>query len=178
MLLRQATLEDAPAILAIYAQWMDTPITFEYTLPSLEEFRDRIRETRATYPYLVAEEEGHILGYAYAHQLRERIAYRWAAELSIYLDRSARGRGVGSALYGRLCELLADQGVHMAYGCVTAPNPASEALHRSQGFRLCGTFHESGYKAGTWWDVLWFEKKLGTEGQPPKTLRPAAGGKG
>ena len=161
MNIRLAVPEDAAALLAIYAQSIDTPVTFEYTLPSEAEFRNRILETRRNYPYLAAEEDGKVVGYAYAHALRERLAYQWTAELSVYLDASAQGRGLGKELYCRLLELLRLQGIQAVYGCVTAPNPASEALHRSLGFRLSGTFHRCGYKNGQWWDVLWFEKEIG-----------------
>lgn len=172
MTFRFALPEDAPALLAIYAQSIDTPITFEYILPSEAEFRGRIAETSEQYPYLVAEEEGRILGYAYAHQLRERLAYQWTAELSIYLDRSAQGKGLGRRLYGLLLDLLALQNLKTVYGCVTAPNPASEALHRGLGFQLCGAFHKSGYKNGRWWDVLWFEKDIGPHTAEPQPLLP------
>ncbi|MGM9538275.1 MAG: GNAT family N-acetyltransferase [Candidatus Onthomonas sp.] len=172
MKIRLAGPEDAPALLAIYAQSINTQITFEYALPTEAEFRGRILETSARYPYLVAEEEGQVTGYAYAHALRERLAYQWTAELSIYLDASVQGRGLGKALYSRLLELLRLQGVRAVYGCVTAPNPASEALHRSLGFQLSGAFHRSGYKNGQWWDVLWFEKVIGDYGAKPETLLP------
>lgn len=172
MKIRLAGPEDAPALLAIYAQSINTQITFEYALPTEAEFRGRILETSARYPYLVAEEAGQVIGYAYAHALRERLAYQWTAELSIYLDASAQGRGLGKTLYERLMELLKLQGIQGVYGCVTAPNPASEALHRSLGFRLSGTFHRSGYKNGRWWDVLWFEKEIGDYGAEPQPLVP------
>lgn len=172
MTIRLAAPKDGEALLAIYAQYMDTPITFEYELPSQGEFCQRIEEICSGYPYLVAEEEGRVLGYAYAHTLRERIAYQWAAELSIYLAPSAQGRGLGTALYQCLLELLALQGVRTVYGCVTAPNPASEALHGKLGFRLCGTFHKSGYKSGQWWDVLWLEKEIGEYQKAPEPLVP------
>lgn len=168
MRIRPAKREDAAALLAIYAQYYDTPITFEYPpLPTAEDFARRVEETSAHYPYLVAEEEGAILGYAYAHRLREREAYRWAAELSVYVKREMRGRGLGRKLYETLMEQLKAQGVRMVYGCVTAPNPASEGLHEALGFQRCGVFHKSGYKCGKWLDVIWFEKQIGdTETAP------------
>lgn len=172
MTIRLAKPEDAQALLDIYAQSIQTPITFEYVLPSLPEFRERIIRIGRQYPYLVAEEKGRILGYAYAHTLRDWPAYQWAAELSIYLDRTARGRGLGTRLYQLLMELLALQRVNMVYGCVTAPNPASEALHLHQGFQCCGVFHRSGYKNGRWWDVLWFEKCIGNDPVAPAPPLP------
>ncbi|MCD7761007.1 MAG: N-acetyltransferase family protein [Clostridiales bacterium] len=162
---------DAPALLAIYAQSIHTPVTFEYELPTLEEFRERIGEISAHYPYLVLEEDGAVLGYAYAHRLRERAAFAWDAELSVYLDRSAQGRGLGTRLYSVLVELLRRQGVQAVYGCITSPNPASVALHEKLGFRYCGVFHRTGYKDGQWWDVLWYEKQIGAGLTPPLSLK-------
>ncbi|MCD8381910.1 MAG: N-acetyltransferase family protein [Clostridiales bacterium] len=162
---------DAPALLAIYAQSIHTPVTFEYELPSLEAFRGRIREISARYPYLVLEEGGSVVGYAYAHRLRERAAFAWDAELSVYLDRAARGRGLGTRLYSVLLELLRRQGVQAVYGCITSPNPASVALHERLGFRYCGAFHRTGYKDGQWLDVLWYEKQIGGGQTPPPPLK-------
>ncbi len=170
-MIRLAHPSDAPALLAIYAQSIQTPVTFEYELPSLEEFRERIRDISACYPYLVLEEDGDILGYAYAHRLRERAAFAWDAELSVYLDDSTRGRGLGTELYTVLLELLRRQGVQAVYGCITSPNPASVALHERLGFRYCGAFHRTGYKDGQWWDVLWYEKQIGSGGTPPAPLK-------
>ncbi|MCD7802119.1 MAG: N-acetyltransferase family protein [Clostridiales bacterium] len=162
---------DAPALLAIYAQSIHTPVTFEYELPTLEQFSERIRDISAHYPYLVLEEGGAVLGYAYAHRLRERAAFGWDAELSVYLDRSAQGRGLGTKLYRVLLELLRRQGVQAVYGCITSPNPASVALHERLSFRYCGVFHRTGYKDGQWWDVLWYEKQIGAGGTPPAPLK-------
>lgn len=172
MKIRVAQPEDAKALLAIYAQYIETPVTFEYTLPSEAEFRDRIVDTLQHYPYLVVEEEGRILGYAYAHALRERLAYQWTTELSVYLDRDARGRGLGREVSKRLLALLQLQGVRSAYGCVTAPNLASEAMQRGLGFQCTGVFHRCGYKDGQWRDVLWFEKLLGAFSLEPKPIVP------
>ncbi len=172
-MIRLVRLSDAPALLAIYAQSIRTPVTFEYELPSLEEFQERIRDISACYPYLVLEEDGAVLGYAYAHRLRERAAFGWAAELSVYLDDSAQGRGLGTALYTILLELLRRQGVQAVYGCITSPNPASVALHEKLGFRYCGAFHRAGYKDGQWWDVLWYEKQIGSGQTPPPPLESA-----
>ncbi len=162
---------DAPALLAIYAQSIHTPVTFEYELPTLEEFRGRILDISAHYPYLVLEEGDAVVGYAYAHRLRERAAFGWDAELSVYLDRSAQGRGLGTKLYSVLLELLRRQGVQAVYGCITSPNPASVALHEKLGFRYCGAFHGTGYKDGQWWDVLWYEKQIGVGQTPPPPLK-------
>ena len=168
MSIRLARPEDSAALLSIYGQYIRTPITFEYDLPSREEFARRISSTLERYPYLIWEEEGAVLGYAYAHPERERAAYQFNAELSIYLDRAASGRGIGRRLYSALMDLLVLQGVRTAYGVVTDPNPASEGLHQALGFRRAGVHRNTGYKDGAWYDVIWFEKALA-----PYDLAPA-----
>ena len=170
--IRFAAAADAPALLGIYGQYMDTPITFECALPSEEAFRGRVAEYGTACPYLVWEEDGRILGYAYAHRLGERAAYQWSAELSIYLGWDSTGRGLGRRLYGALMELLRLQGVRTAYGCVTLPNGASEGLHAAMGFHLAGTWHSAGYKCGAWRDVGWFEKTIAPYDAPPAPIRP------
>ena len=172
MNIRFAVPQDAPALLAIYAQYIRTPVTFETVLPSPEAFAQRIRDIQSTYPYLVLEGAGRPVGYAYAHRARERTAYDWLAELSVYLDGSYTGRGLGSALYSLLMDLLRLQGLKTAMGCVTAPNPASETMHTALGFRLVGTSFCSGYKNGAWHDVLWYEKALAPYDVPPAPLVP------
>ena len=144
MNIRFATTADTGGCLAVYAEYMDTVITFETELPSHEAFAGRIRSYGAVYPWLVAEEDGVILGYAYAHRAQERAAYDWNAELSVYLAKRAAGRGLGTTLYGALLALLQKQGVRNVYGIVTLPNPASEALHRHFGFRTVGAYTRSG----------------------------------
>ncbi len=173
MIIRFARAEDAQALLDIYAQYIHTPITFEYELPSAAEFARRISSTLADgYPYLVCQDGDEVLGYAYAHRLGERAAYQWNAELSIYLSSRAAGRGLGTALYLTLMDLLRLQGVKTVCGIVTRPNPASEGLHRALGFRLTGVREKAGYKNGTWHDVMWLEKPLGTYGPQPSPVLP------
>lgn len=173
MIIRFARAEDAQALLDIYAQYIHTPITFEYELPSAAEFARRISSTLADgYPYLVCQDGDEVLGYAYAHRLGERAAYQWNAELSIYLSSRAAGRGLGTALYLTLMDLLRLQGVKTVCGIVTRPNPASEGLHRALGFRLTGVREKAGYKNGTWHDVMWLEKPLGTYGPHPSPVLP------
>lgn len=168
MKLRFATQEDVSSLLAIYQHYIPTNITFEYVLPSEEEFSRRVSSFSAVYPYLVAEEQGKILGYAYAHRIAERAAFSWGAELSVYLSPDAAGQGLGKRMYQALIELLRFQGVRTVYGLVSSPNPASEALHRSLGFNLMGVQHKAGYKNGQWIDLLWFEKNVA-----PYDLEPA-----
>ena len=173
MIIRFARAEAAQALLDIYAQYIHTPITFEYELPSAAEFARRISSTLADgYPYLVCQDGDEVLGYAYAHRLGERAAYQWNAELSIYLSSRAAGRGLGTALYLTLMDLLRLQGVKTVCGIVTRPNPASEGLHRALGFRLTGVREKAGYKNGTWHDVMWLEKPLGTYGPQPSPVLP------
>lgn len=156
-LARQADVDD---LLAIYAPYLSTTVTFEYVLPSREEFSRRIADVQARFPYLVLEEDGQPVGYAYAHPLGQRAAYQWSGELSIYLSPAAAGKGGGQPLYLALMELLRLQGMRTVYGVVTHPNPASEAFHAAMGFRLLGTQHNSGYKNGRWLDVALYEKPL------------------
>ena len=173
-MIRFALPSDAEALLAIYAQYIQTSITFEYDLPSPDEFRTRIRDISRFYPYLVWEEDGHVLGYAYAHRYRERAAYQWGAELSVYVDEAAHGRGLGTKLYRALMALLALQGLRTVYGVVTQPNEKSDRLHGSLGFSLAGTVHGAGFKAGLWHDVATYEKSIGDFGAspaPPKSIR-------
>lgn len=172
MKLRFASPEDVPALLAIYEHYISTVITFEYALPSQEEFARRVSSVSKEYPYLAAEENGVLLGYAYAHRIAERAAYGWGAELSIYLHPDAAGRGLGKRLYSSLIELLRLQGVRTVYGLVASPNPASEGLHRSLGFRLMGIQRRAGYKNGRWVDLLWFEKPIASYDADPAPLLP------
>jgi len=165
--IRFAAAEDAAALLAIYRPYIpDTYITFEWSDPGEAEFARRIEATLAAYPYLVYEEDGHILGYAYAGRQMDRAAYDWNAVLSIYLDQSERGRGIGSKLYGALLELLRLQGVRHAYALISAPNPPSEAFHEKMGFERLALFPQMGYKIGGWWDILWMGKLLNPLGDP------------
>lgn len=154
IMIRPARLEDASEILKIYEPYIKkTTITFEYEVPSLEEFRGRMTGIIGAYPYLVCEADGKILAYAYAHRFHERAAYQWDAELSVYVEEEHTGLGMGKALYHALMELLKLQNVKNAYALVTSPNERSEALHLGMGFRLEGLNRETGYKMGKWLDV-------------------------
>ena len=159
--IREAAVTMRP-LLDIYAPYIrDTAITFEYDVPTAEEFAARIADILKTHPYLVCEQDGKPAGYAYAHRIRERAAYDWAAELSIYLAPEAQGQGVGTALYRCLVDLLAMQNLRILYGCVTLPNGKSQKLHEKLGFSLVGVWHGSGWKRNGWHDVGWFEKRIG-----------------
>jgi len=165
--IRFAVPEDAEAILEIYAPYiLETVITFEYEVPSVEAFRQRMEGMMYDYPYLVWEEDGVILGYAYAHRQMERAAYDWTAELSVYLRRDVGGRGIGTALYSCLLELLTLQHLRSAYALVTSPNPPSEALHAKLGFERMAFFPALGYKMAAWRDIIWYGKLLCDERTP------------
>lgn len=160
MQIRFVTPYDCEQILRIYSQYIETPTTFEYTLPSEWEFSRRIENVAGFYPYLVCEQDGDIIGYAYAHRHMEREAYQWNAELSVYLDQTFTSKGLGKKLYRMLIDMLKLQGVKTVYGGVTVPNEKSRALHETLGFQLLGTYHKAGYKNGKWHDVMWFEKAI------------------
>ena len=164
--------EDCRQILDIYGQYINTSITFEYELPSEEDFAKRIEEISEIYPYLVLEENDKIFGYAYAHRLRERAAYQWIAELSIYLDKNITSKGHGRILYEKLLEILKLQGLKTVYGCITMPNEKSEKLHEKLGFKNVGVFSKAGYKNGKWLNIAWFEKNIAPCETNPKDITP------
>jgi len=172
VLLRPAAESDAAAFSRIYAPYTATPISFECHAPDTEEFRTRIRNISAVYPFLACEADGAVIGYAYAHRLREREAYDWDAELSIYMDGAFTGRGAGKPLYMAVLDLLALQGIKNAYGSITLPNEKSERLHLSCGFTEIGVWLHVGYKMGRWQDVKWFEKTLGDRMASPPPIIP------
>lgn len=171
--LRVVSADDADAVASIYRPYVEeTAITFEEEPPTPADIERRIDDTVATYPWLVAERAGSVVGYAYAGRLRKRSAYRWVAELSVYVDRSARGGGIGSALYEALLETLREQGFKSAYGVVTLPNPESVGFHEAFDFERAALLPEAGYKHGEWHDVAWFERALGERGDDPADPTP------
>ena len=171
MNLRMARPEDAGVLVELYRPYIETTVTFEYVCPSLEEFRGRIAHTLERYPYLVLEEGGRALGYAYAHPLAQRAAYGWSAELSIYLREDAAGRGLGERLYGALMELLALQGVRTACALVSSPNPHSEAFHEKLGFVRTGLQERVGYKNGRWLGLSFYQRAIGSYDREPEPVR-------
>lgn len=176
--LRSATPEDAGQLLEIYRPYVtDTTITFEYQVPTVEEFAGRIQETLRKYPYLVAEWQGDdgeaaIVGYAYARPFKSRAAYGWAVETSVYVAMDQRGRGVGGALYRCLEQLLKRQNFTNINACITWPNPESEEFHRHMGYRNAGHFTQCGYKLGRWCDIIWMEKQINEHQVPPMEILP------
>ncbi len=169
MNIRSAVPDDAERLLDIYAYYVtDTAITFEYEVPSAEEFRCRIKNTLKRYPYLVLEDGGVILGYAYAGVFKDRAAYDRSCEMTIYLRRDSRRRGYGKLLYGALEERLKAQGILNLYACIGDPIEEdeylirdSEMFHRSLGYVKVGEFHKCGYKFGRWYNMIWMEKFIG-----------------
>jgi phosphinothricin acetyltransferase len=167
---RQAGAADAGGCAAIYAPYvLETAISFEDVPPSAEELRERIA---AAHVWLVAEHEGELLGYAYGARHQQRAAYRWSADVSVYLDPRHHRRGVGSALYRELFERLAAGGICMVCAGITTPNGASEALHARLGFVPVGVYRAIGWKLGRWHDVLWMQRDLrpGAAGGPPPAI--------
>lgn len=159
--LRKATTADAAACLAIYRPFVEaSAVSFEAVVPSVEEFAARIEKSLSAWTWLVAESEGQCIGYAYGHSHRERAAYRWSVEVTIYIDASHRRQGIGRRLYERLFADLASLGYCNAYAGVTQPNESSMALHRGVGCEYIGTFRAVGRKFDRWHDVAWFQRKL------------------
>lgn len=170
--IRMAREDDTNEILKIYAPYVtDTSITFECDVPSPEEFRNRIRDISSKYPYLVCVIDDKIVGYAYSHRHKERAAYQWNAELSVYVDTKYLHFGIGKALYSALIEISKLQNIHNVYGVVTSPNKNSEKLHEFFGFNKLGVYHNTGYKCGEWHDVMLFEKSINNyENSPNQVL--------
>ncbi|MGN0037893.1 MAG: GNAT family N-acetyltransferase [Coriobacteriales bacterium] len=166
--IRVATPHDAQAIQAIYAPYVEqTAITFEYEAPTVEEIRRRIESTLQRYPWIVAEEEGEVVGYAYAGAFKGRRAYDWSVETSIYVKRDARQKGTGRQLYTALQELLKQMGITNVNACVAYTEKdtprlttASVRFHEKLGFKKVGVFHQCAYKFDTWYDMCWLEKHI------------------
>lgn len=165
-MIRPATRDDAAACAAIYAPYVtDTAISFETEPPSAAQMATRIESSIA---WFVLEDDGRVVGYAYAGRFHPRAAYRWACEVSVYLEQGRRRTGAGRALYDVLLPHLAGRGYRMAIAGMTLPNEASAGLHRALGFEPVGTYRRIGYKFGAWWDVAWTQKALATGGGPPR----------
>ena len=179
MKIRLAVPEDAERLLEIYKPYVtDTAVSFEYDVPSVDDFRSRIENTLAAYPYLVAEVDGVIAGYAYAGPFIRRPAYDWSAEASIYLDMDMKGQGIGSALYAKLEEILSRQNVLNVNACIAYIEEEDEYLtnasmyfHEACGYRLVGTFTNSGCKFGRWYHMIWMEKLIGDHVSDPASFK-------
>lgn len=169
IVIRSASVNDAEALLNIYAYYVkNTAITFEYDVPTLEEFKQRITNTLKKYPYLVVVKEGTILGYAYAGVFKNRAAYDWSAEMTIYLKYDAVKCGLGRMLYEALETEMKKRGFLNLYACIGYPIEEDEYLTRNSaefhahlGYQTVGEFHKCGYKFGRWYNMIWMEKLIG-----------------
>ena len=174
-MIRIARAEDAEAIHAIYAPAViDTAITFETELPGADTMRQRILTRLQHYPWLVWEENGEVLAYAYATRFRERAAYDWIAETSIYVHKNARRRGIARKLYGVLLDVMRLQGINQAVGVITMPGEVSVSLHEAMGFTPAGIWRKAGYKLKQWWDVGVWQKELQPATHTPEAVRAFA----
>ncbi len=178
--IRTAVPEDAVALLEIYALYVEhTAISFEYDVPSVEEFRERIVNRLEKYPYLVAEVDGKMLGYAYTSPFVGRAAYGWSAETTIYLREDCRKMGVGRALYEALEKVSKAQNILNLNACIGYPREEDEYLtmnsvkfHEHMGYQMVGMFHNSGYKFGRWYHMVWMEKLIGEHKDKPERVIP------
>jgi len=169
--IRMATVADSENILKIYAPYIrDTAISFETKVPSSDEFSDRIEDITKRYPFIVYEIGDEIVGYAYASTHRERAAYLFDVDVSIYILPGYHGSGIATKLYGCLFALLDKLGYKNAYAAYTEPNIKSMKLHEKFGFVLIGTHHKTGYKFGKWHDVTWLEKAIGKHDDNPDRI--------
>ena len=174
--IRPACGDDAAALARIYAHYVEkTAITFEYTAPDMVEMERRRQEISQHYPYLVAETDGKVIGYAYAHAFYGREAYAWSVESSIYVDVNIRKHGIGRKLYEALEKALKSMGILNINACIAVPRDNQDPyvtngslnFHQRLGYTLIGRFHNSGYKFDRWYDVVWMEKMIG-----PHTIHP------
>lgn len=178
--IRVASINDAQDLLKIYSPYVEkTSITFEYEVPSLEEFQNRIKTTLEKYPYLVAESEGKIVGYAYAGPFKTRAAYGWDVEVSVYVDKNFHGNGCGRLLYEKLESFLKKMNITNMNACITYSEVEDEYLthgspnfHKKMGFSLVGKFNQCGYKFNRWYDMIWMEKMIGEHKQKMPAVKP------
>lgn len=166
--IRAVTPDDARQLLDIYTPYVEkTAISFEYDVPTLEEFQRRIRKTLQKYPYITAEKDGELLGYAYTGPFVGRAAYDWAVETSIYLREGCRRMGIGKMLYAKIEEISRLQNILSLNACIGYPEIEDEHLNKNSvqfhahiGFEMVGEFHKCGYKFGTWYNMVWMEKMI------------------
>lgn len=177
--IRIATRHDAKKLLEIYAPYVEkTAITFEYAVPTVQEFADRISHVLTKYPYLVAERDGEIVGYAYASAFNERAAYDWAVEITVYVQHSKKNMGIGKELYEALEKTLSAQNIINLNACIAYSEIEDEYLtqnsvqfHRHLGYRLVGEFYKCGYKYNRWYNMVWMEKHIGIHTENPPAIK-------
>lgn len=173
--LRPIKPEDAAGSRELYRYYVENTVcSFEYEVPSAEEWIDRIKKTTSYYPWLVIEFEQKIIGYAYASKHRTRSAYNWSVESAVYVDRNFHRLGIGKALYAALIDILRLQGYRNIYAGITLPNEKSVRLHQSMGFYEVGVFKKIGYKFGSWHDTGWFQLHLNSSGEAPGLIKSSA----
>jgi len=166
--LRLAGARDAPAIAAIYAPAvLERATSFEFIPPTIDEMARRIEAVAPSFPWIVAERAGEVIGSAYGSRHKERDAYKWSVDVSAYIRGDCHRQGIGRGLYTALFKLLALQGYRRAWAGVTLPNPGSVGLHEAMGFRHLGTYEAVGWKFGRWHDVAWFGRALGPLDESP-----------
>jgi L-amino acid N-acyltransferase YncA len=169
---RDASALDAEACAAIYAPYVTgTAITFEIDPPTAAEMAQRITDAQATHAWMVLEDEGRVVGYAYAGPMKPRAAYRWSCEVSVYLEQGRRRTGGGRALYEALFDRLIERGFRTAVAGMTLPNDASIGLHKALGFEPIGTYRKIGWKLDRWHDVAWAQRPLAVLPDPPEETR-------
>lgn len=169
IMIRDAQVADARELLAIYTPYVEhTAVTFEYDVPSEEEFRQRIKTVQQKYPWLVAEVDGRVVGYAYASTFKARDAYQWAVETSIYVDQNMKRSGIGRQLHEALEQRLKAQGILNMNACISFIDPEDEYLtldsvrfHEHLGYQTVAHFHQCGKKFNRWYDMIWMEKIIG-----------------
>lgn len=171
--IRFATADDCNTILGIYAPYVEkTAVSFEYEVPSEDEFRERMYTIMQRYPWIVYEEDGEILGYAYGGPDHTRAAYQWTVESSVYVREDSRGKGIGGKLYSALFDILKAQNFVVCYAIITEGNEASLIMHESFGFRKLCTMEKAAYKLGKWLGYTYMEKDLNERKSPPDQVIP------
>lgn len=169
--IRDVNLEDAKRIVEIYRPYVETTaITFDYDVPLENEFEEKISHTLQKYPFLVAEIDDKVVGYAYAGEFYPKRAYEWTVEITIYLDKEERGRGIGDALYVELEKRLKEKGIFHVTSCIAYPDEGSVSFHEKHGFRRVAHFEKVGYKFDRWWDIVWYQKDIRNKEEIPAEL--------
>ena len=165
--------EDVKRLLKIYQPYvLNTAITFEYEVPSIKEFRQRIINTLKNYPYLVAKIDDEIVGYAYTSAFKNRAAYNWSVETSVYVDVDYHNIGIGKTLYRVLEDISKKQNILNMNACIAIPNERSISFHHHMGYVQVAYFHQCGYKLDKWYDMIWMEKMLGEHRREPEAFIP------
>ena len=181
IIIRDATVNDIESLLSVYAPYVEnTAVSFEYEVPSIDEFRSRFEKITKKYPYIIAEDtKGNVLGYAYYNEFKAREAYRYSVETTIYLAKEACGRGTGRKLYEVLEKAAKAQNITNMNACIATCKTEDEYLtnrsyyfHEKMGSKLVGTFNNSGYKFDKWYDMVWMEKHIGEHKENPEKIKP------